>query len=142
MFSSTIKRSVATLGVVAGFLAAAGPASAQVGPSISGLTTPHTGPGPQIATSDVFELNTFGGNDTLRADSNEVAVEGITLGVVTNNNDPDTMGLTLRDPAHPVTMLDYEGNTPMDEVVFSATSNRTDPRSSTTRSGITATATI
>jgi hypothetical protein len=86
-----LKRSVAALPVMAGLLAAAAPASAQIGPATVGLTTPHTGPGPQVATSEVFELNTFGGNDTLRADSNEAAVEG--LGVVTNNNDPDTMGL-------------------------------------------------
>jgi hypothetical protein len=41
MFS--IKRSAATLGVVAGLLAAAGPASAQVLPGTIGLTTPNSG---------------------------------------------------------------------------------------------------
>jgi hypothetical protein len=94
MFSTTIKRSVATLGVVAGLLAAAGPASAQIGPgtmgvigpdndlnqqmkyyfedawpAVTGATTPTPGPGSQVATSEVFELNTFGGNDTLTLDA-------------------------------------------------------------------------
>ncbi len=75
MFSSNLKRSVAALPVTAGLLvAAAAPASAQV------------------ATSQVFEFNAFGGNElaakgfkldgkeltvtSLKADSNEVAVEG------------------------------------------------------------------
>ena len=43
MLSTTIKRSVATLGVAAGLLAAAGPASAQVMPGTMGVTTPHPG---------------------------------------------------------------------------------------------------
>jgi hypothetical protein len=38
MFSITLKRSVATLGVVAGLLAAAGPASAQALPGVVGLS--------------------------------------------------------------------------------------------------------
>ena len=96
MLSSTLKRSVAALGVAAGLLAAAGPASAQIGPATVGLTTPRTGPGPQVV------------HPGLKADSNEVAVEG--LGMVTNNNDPDQMHLTpIRGPSHNVTMLDYEG---------------------------------
>ncbi len=40
MFSTTIKRSVATLGVVAGLLVAAGPASAQVLPGMVGVKAP------------------------------------------------------------------------------------------------------
>ena len=96
MLSCTLKRSVAAVGVAAGLLAAAGPASAQIGPSTNGLTTPRTGPGPQVA------------DPGLKADGNEVAVEG--LGIVTNNNDPDQMHLTpIREPSHNVTMLDYEG---------------------------------
>ena len=47
MLSRTLKRSVAAVGVAAGLLAAAGPASAQTGPSTNGLTTPRTGPAPQ-----------------------------------------------------------------------------------------------
>ena len=99
MSSITLKRSAATLGVVvAGLLAAAGPAGAQIGASTDGLTTPRTGPGPQVA------------HPALKADSNEVAVEG--LGMVTNNNDPDQMHLTpIREPSRTVTMLDYEGQT-------------------------------
>jgi hypothetical protein len=94
MLSSTLKRSVAAVGVATGLLAAAGPASAQIGPSTNGLTAPRTGP--QVA------------HPGLKADSNEVAVEG--LGIVTNNNDPDQMQLVpIREPSHNVTMLDYEG---------------------------------
>ena len=40
MFSTTIKRSVATLGVVAGLLAAAVPASAQIAPGTMGVKAP------------------------------------------------------------------------------------------------------
>ena len=127
MFSSNLKRSVATLGVVAGLLAAAVPASAMVGGDEADTVTgkaavltdyDRNGFSPQAPTSDgliSITADAGSGNDNLRADSNEVAVEGITLGVVTNNNDPDTMGRT-------------HDNTPMDEVVFSATSTRTGPR--------------
>jgi hypothetical protein len=55
MSSSTLKRSAATLGVVTGLLAAAVPAGAHVGASSTR----------DVASSEVFELNTFGGNDTL-----------------------------------------------------------------------------
>ena len=44
MFSTTIKRSVATLGVVAGLLAAAGPASAQI---LDGPVLAKAGPQPE-----------------------------------------------------------------------------------------------
>jgi hypothetical protein len=40
MFSSTLKRSVATLGVMTGLLAAAGPASAQFLPTGTGVKAP------------------------------------------------------------------------------------------------------
>ena len=89
-FSRNLKRSVAALPVTAVLLAAAAPASAQSGPSTIGLTTPPAGT--QIASSEVFEFNTFSGNElaakgfkpagneltvtSLKADSNEVAVEG------------------------------------------------------------------
>jgi hypothetical protein len=59
---------------VAGLLAAAGPASAKTMAQDSWEAARNG-----VASSEVFELNTFGGNDTLRADCNEVAVEGITL---------------------------------------------------------------
>ena len=60
MFSITLKRSAATLGVVAGLLAAAGPAGAQVGIGTMGLTTPHSG------------------SNAPRANSSEIAVESLT----------------------------------------------------------------
>ena len=82
MFSSTLKRSVATLGVVAGLLAAAGPASAQIGVATTG--TLHSGPGPvsnealrlDVASSEVFKLNTFGGNDTLTGSLENTMISG------------------------------------------------------------------
>ena len=91
MFTINLKRSVAALPVTAGLLAAAAaPAGAEIGSSTIGLTTPSAGA--QVATSQVFEFNTFGGNElaakgfkpdgdeltvtSLKADSNEVAVEG------------------------------------------------------------------
>ena len=120
MFSTTIKRSVATLGVVAGLLAAAGPASAKgVAGDLSNdpltlkagaseilyETVTVKAPKPSdadptlitngsadddmyylpdvndevlavkaptedgVATSEVFELNTFGGDDTLKVET-------------------------------------------------------------------------
>ena len=90
MFTNNLKRSVAALPVTAALLAAAAPASARIGPSTIGVTTPPAGA--QVATSEVFEFNTFGGSElaakgfkldgneltvtSLKADSNEVAVEG------------------------------------------------------------------
>ena len=164
MFSNNLKRSVATLGVVAGLLAAAVPASALSGgisgeemtkaiagkaptnawpskieiTSVKGAepsrTSPPFVPGARnisIATTEVFELNTFGtldpvehrgGNDTqlaaggahgLKPDSNEVAVEGITLsheggiwrGIVADAGSGDDRITQAREPA-PVTLLD------------------------------------
>ena len=72
MFSTNLKRSVATLGVVAGLLAAAGPASAQVMPGTMGVKAPTKVNAPftlDVATSEVFELNTFGGDDTLKVET-------------------------------------------------------------------------
>jgi hypothetical protein len=69
MFSTTIKRSVATLGVVAGLLVIAGPASAQVMPGMIGVKAPSKATDPtgtgvsltlDVAGSEVFELNRFG----------------------------------------------------------------------------------
>jgi len=51
MVSSNLKRSFATLGVVAGLLAAAGPASADT-----------TVPPERVASSEVFELDTLTGD--------------------------------------------------------------------------------
>ena len=164
MFSINIKRSVVSVGVVAGFLAAAGPASAQGG---GADFTRFASPGPPIGTTEVLGLNTFGsfdpvehrgGNDTqlaaggaphgLKSDGNEVAVEGLKAGAgevlyetvtLAHERDPSyrpqastVEGLAViydvppavvadagkgddtitqaREPAHTVTMLDYEGS--------------------------------
>ena len=122
MFTINIKRSVGALVVTAGLLAAAGPASAQIGPASM-----------SFATSAVFELNTVragapvldinatvivpdgelsllkmasrpdgdtvGGNKTLKADSNEVAVEGITLAHAGWRPPVDDMDLSIRGHA-------------------------------------------
>ena len=99
MFSNNLKRSVATLGVVAGVLAAAVPASAiPVGVSPPGeIDAGKSRQGParscietvtvktdvpdarniSIATAEVFELNTIGGNDTLSARGTQVGSEGV-----------------------------------------------------------------
>ena len=84
MFSINIKRSVATVGVVAGLLAAAGPASAH----------------------------------GLKADGNEVAVEGITLAHAGYLTPVDDMDLSIRGDdtitqarePQTVTMIDYMGS--------------------------------
>jgi hypothetical protein len=69
---------------VAGLLAVAGPASAD--------STKYTMFSPDgITSSEVFELNTFGGNNTL------------------TGNDGTRSGVQSRDPARTVTMLDDEG---------------------------------
>ena len=90
MLTINLKRSVAALPVTAALLAAAAPANAQIGPSTIASTAPPAGA--RVATSQVFEVSTFGGNElaakgfkldgneltvtSLKADSNEVAVEG------------------------------------------------------------------
>jgi hypothetical protein len=96
MFSSTLKRSVATLAIVAGLLAAAVPAGAQgggadftrlqsqVAQQVRGITmldyegspfiTYSPKDGPQADMTDVIWLGYAN-----PADSNEVAVEGMTL---------------------------------------------------------------
>src|SRR5262245_6836465 len=121
MIITSLKRSAATLGVLAGLLAAAGPAAAQGGGAdftrfvVDGPITAKAEPrvtvdagsgddkvkaasgtqvgsealalddyGPHMArvtlgvgSSEVFELNTFGGNDTLRARGTQVGSEGV-----------------------------------------------------------------
>ena len=54
MLSTKFKRSVATLGVVAGVLAAAGPASAQIGPGTMGVIAPDNDPN-QLSTNQLIE---------------------------------------------------------------------------------------
>ena len=90
MFSSTIKRSVATLGVVAGLLAAAGPASAgaaafipEVGDEVLAVKAPRPNSSPQDLEFRV-EMGGLpcaravdGGNDTLSAQGTQVGSEGV-----------------------------------------------------------------
>ena len=67
MLSNNLKRSVATLGVVAGLLAAAAPASAQVMPGTMGFTTPDDVPPAAMRSYTTGIYGLTGGNDTLRA---------------------------------------------------------------------------
>ena len=135
MFSINIKRSVVTVGVVAGLLGAAGPASAQGGGAdFTRFASPGPHVGISIGTTEVFELNTFGsldpvehrgGNDTqlaagcargLKPDSNEVAVEGLAViydvppAVVADAGRGDDTITQTREPLTTVTMLDYMGS--------------------------------
>jgi hypothetical protein len=85
MFSCTLKRSAATLGVVAGLLAAAGPASAQI---LDGPVLAKAGPQPEAGgykapkPSVVIDLNDpffrLAGHDTLYARGTQVGSEGVT----------------------------------------------------------------
>ena len=72
MPSTNLKRTAATLGVLAGLLAAAAPASAQLPATTVGVTTPQ--PGSTTSTRELWVWH-----------------EAARNGVVTNNNDPDTM---------------------------------------------------
>jgi hypothetical protein len=72
---STLKRAVATLGVVTGLLAAAGPASAQI---LDGPLPAKAGPQPSV----VIDLNDpffrVASNDTVYARGTQVGSEGVT----------------------------------------------------------------
>jgi hypothetical protein len=72
---STLKRAAATLGVVTGLLAAAGPASAQI---LDGPVLAKAGPQPSV----VIDLNDpffrLASNDTLYARGTQVGSEGVT----------------------------------------------------------------
>jgi hypothetical protein len=87
MFSTTIERSVAALGVVAGLLAAAAPASASTASAVSALRYElydiDAGSGDDNVKAESF----FGGlgNDTLDTGAGADAARS---GVVTDNNDP------------------------------------------------------
>ena len=109
MFSASIKRSVITVGVVAGLLAAAGPASAQGGGADS---TRLAGSGAHVATFGTYDpvehragdqQRAAGGAHGLKSDGNEVAVEGFA------GRDGDTI-THARESARTVTMLDYMGS--------------------------------
>ncbi len=104
MFNITLKRSLATMAVVAGLLVAAGPASAagvstghERTSAVNGKTNAGTQVGSEgvkapskaepffgglgddtldVASSEVFELNTLGGNDTLAAPQGIIMSDG------------------------------------------------------------------
>jgi hypothetical protein len=73
--SSTFQRAAATLGVVTGLLAAAGPASAQI---LDGPVLAKAGPQPSV----VIDLNDpffrLASNDTVYARGTQVGSEGVT----------------------------------------------------------------
>ncbi len=78
MFSITLKRSAATLVVVAGLLAAAGPASAQI---LDGPILAKAGPQAPKPSVVVIDLNDpffrLAGNDTRYARGTQVGSEGV-----------------------------------------------------------------
>jgi hypothetical protein len=77
MLSTTLKRSAATLGVVAGLLATAGPASAQI---LDGPILAKAGPEAPKPSVVVIDLNDpffrLASNDTLPARDTQVGSEG------------------------------------------------------------------
>jgi hypothetical protein len=101
MFS--IKRSAASLGIVAGLLAAAAPASAQVLPGMVGVkspTDPASGYTPPIGTDKgslaAAEQGVWGpivyvGHAGVGARGVDVSADHLEYYIVTNNNDPDAM---------------------------------------------------
>jgi hypothetical protein len=107
MFSITLKRSAATLGVVAGLLAAAGPASAQIldGPVLAKAGFHST----DASIHDWIEMGCPNWlrsrpsvDPPIRADAGnghagfcgvDVSADHIEAYVVTNNNDPDAMAI-------------------------------------------------
>ena len=76
----TLKRSAATLGVVAGLLAAAGPAGAQVLPGTIGLTGTQVGSEGVKAVVVLIGANDYGfARDTQSSLGRENSIECITL---------------------------------------------------------------
>ena len=72
MFSTTIKRSVATLGVAAGLLAAAVPASAQIAPGSMGVKPPSTEQLTNLQTQELKAPTNAGtqvGSEGVKADN-------------------------------------------------------------------------
>jgi hypothetical protein len=100
MFSINLKRSVMTLAVVAGLLAAAGPASAQVLPGMVGFTTPSPGPGPQVAGSVIVPDPELSLLKVASRPDDHIFVAG---------HDTTHTNTQSREPARTITMLDYEG---------------------------------
>jgi hypothetical protein len=117
MLTTNIKRSAAALAATAGLLAAAAPASHADSWGISQVGTVKA-----PVTSDSY---TWGQGwptyrSGLKADSNEVAVEGLKAGasevqyetftLVADAGKGDASNTQTREPAHTVTMLDYMGS--------------------------------
>jgi hypothetical protein len=115
MFSTTIKRSVATLGVVAGLLVAAGPASAQVMPGMIGVKAP-TMAGTQVGHeghSAVLIQKHDHQNALVKAPSKATDPSGagasLTLDVASSEVfELNTFGLTEHEGAHGITCLDQD----------------------------------
>ena len=138
MFTTNVKRSAAALAATAGLLAAAAPAShayswgtsqvpvkapvssdsyswGQGWPTYrSGLKSDSN----EVAVEGLTTWPTYPSG--LKADSNEVAVEGLKAGasevlyetftLVADADKSDDRVTQTREPAHTVTMLDYEGS--------------------------------
>jgi hypothetical protein len=105
MFTSTLKRTAATLGVLAGLLAAAGPASAQLPADAGGVTAPHTGPKAPASAKTMAEDSWTAAN----APGAWTWHEAARTGVVTNTNDPDTMSLAgISSKVEPVELVGAE----------------------------------
>ena len=95
MFSTKLKRPLLALAVTVGLLAVAGPASAAV---VTTNNDPEQVNSPKPFSIDVGGSEAFNGRSTgLKSDSNEVAVEGISLA---NSGPKATSGV----------MLDYDGS--------------------------------
>jgi hypothetical protein len=120
MFSTTIKRSVATLGVVAGLLAAAGPASAQI---LDGPVLAKAGPQPEaggyLATDPSSEVDnqirlSIGGAEAagfVKAPANATSV---------SNEAVDLMNNWVTAPTNAGTQVGSEGvKVPIEEMDLS-----------------------
>jgi hypothetical protein len=104
MPSTTLKHAAATVGVLAGLLAAAGPASAQI---LDGPVLAKAGPKPSVV---VIDLNDPFFRLAVKAPSIEsVWHEAARNGVVTNNNDPDTMASAgISSEVEPVELVEAQ----------------------------------
>ena len=114
MFTTNVKRSAAALAATAGLLAAAAPDSHADSWGISQVGTVKA-----PVSSDSWGSTWPTYPSGLKADSNEVAVEGLKAGasevlyetftLVADAGKGDDAITQAREPAHTVTMLDYMG---------------------------------
>jgi hypothetical protein len=97
MFSSTLKQSVATLGVVAGLLAAAGPASAQI---LDGPVLAKAGPQPEaggyLATDPSTQVGSEGVKDDVPLEAVSFTIKGAAFRGELTGLEP-----TVKAPASP-----------------------------------------